>query len=129
MMFTVAVCCLLSKCITNVVNKKMLLMNQGILALIAGKWSKLTGLKENWSQSFPPVFMSDFCWYCRERSLYKVLRQFRQISRSSKMTRFCIQRMRRHTREYTKHINSCFLSIYCYFYRENNSYNKVLWCF
>ena len=86
-------------------------------------------LNGNWGQSFTPVFMSNICQLNRLRPLYKVLWRFHQISRSFKVTKFCIQRMWRNTRECIKHITPGFLCIFCYFYGEKTSYNKVWWCF
>ena len=54
---------------------------------------------------------------------------FDQISQSYKVTKFCIQRKWRHTRKCIKHVTPGFHYIFCYFYWENTSYNKVLWCF
>ena len=92
-------------------------------------WQCLYVLKGNCDQSFTPVFMSYFCWLYGERALYKVLWRLDQISRSYKVAKFWIQCMWRHTRECIKHVTPKFLCIFCYFYGENTSYNKVLWCF
>ena len=82
-------------------------------------------LKGDSGQSFTPVFMSYFCWLYWESALHKVLWQFDQISQSYKVTKFCNQRMWRHTHECIKHVTTSFLCIFCYFHGENTD-NKVL---
>ena len=72
-------------------------------------------LNGNWGQSFTPVFMSNICQLNRLRPLYKGLWWFHQISRSFKVTKFCIQRMWRHTRDCMKHITPSFLCIFVTF--------------
>ena len=86
-------------------------------------------LKGNWGKSFTPVFISDFCKLYGQRGLYKVLWQSDKISRSYKVTKFCIQGMWGHTYKYIEHVTPGFLCIFCCFCGAKNTYNKVLSCF
>ena len=63
---------------------------------------------------------------CTKKVLYKVLWRFDQISRSYKFTKFCIQRMWRHTGKCIKHVTPGFLCIFCHFYGENTSYKRFM---
>ena len=85
-------------------------------------------LKGELRLKFHPCSYVRFLLVISRKSVSKVLWPLDRISRSYKVSKFCIQRMWRHTSECIKHVTPGFLCIFCYFYGKKVSYKKVLWC-
>ena len=85
----------------------------------------LYSLKGELRPKLSPLFLCQIFVSCMEKEYFtKFCANFIRFH-NCKVTKFCIQCIWRHARECIKHVTPGFLSIFCYFYGENTSYNRV----